>query len=163
MPRRRSGKKIDFVHWATANAFFEALSAPQAATLFAAQHLSETLMRIRGEWVSNFDGLLTGAANSRVTCGIILVPEGTGSTVLWSPETDGDAPWIWWDQINLAYEEYITDVVWSDVTASGRRVIDSKAMRIVRNQEIQCVVEKTNLVASFTANVMLGVRVLSGT
>jgi len=96
MPRRRSGKKIDFVHWAYGNATASALAAgTNGATLFPAQHLPETLLRMRGELMSWGDANLAPGVNARIGCGIILVPEGTGSTVLWSPITDGDAPWIW--------------------------------------------------------------------
>ncbi len=46
-PRRRSGKKIDFLHWTTGFGAFEALAAGTVAgTLISAQHLPETLMRI---------------------------------------------------------------------------------------------------------------------
>ena len=105
---RRSGfeKKIQSVHW-THGVFVEPnLAAGVAASLvLAAQHLSETLMRIRGEWIAAFNGALAGGEGVFVTCGLIQVPEGTGSTVLWSPLTDGDAPWIWRDVFHLLYNE----------------------------------------------------------
>jgi len=91
-----------------------------------------------------------------------LVPEGTSTTVLWSPVTDSDAPWIWWDTLHLMYEEYVVDVIQSVLTSSARRVIDSKAMRIVRNQELQYVVETVNLVSSAPTSIISQVRILSG-
>jgi len=167
MARRRSfGKKIDTVHWTGvfANALGIASAGTQGTTLLPAQHLPETLMRIRGEWTAAMDGALADGSGARVTCGMILVPEGTGTTVLWSPSTDGDAPWIWWDVMHLDYEEYVADVIESTMTASGRRVIDSKAMRRVRNEELQFVVENTDpgALTGSSVNVLVAGRVLSG-
>ena len=96
--------------------------------VFPAQHLPETLLRIRGEWAASFDGALSPSRSGAIAGGLILVPEGTGSTVLWSPITDGDAPWVWWDTFHLMYEEFVTDVVASSQAAARARVIDSKAI-----------------------------------
>jgi len=98
-----------------------------------------------------------------VTAGLILVPEGTGTTVLWSPFTDGDAPWIWYDSSLLAYEEMVTDVVDIPLMTASRRVIDNKAMRIIRNQEVQFVVENTTIGSAASCNARVAGRVLSGT
>jgi len=163
--RRRSGfaKKIETVHWTTSSFASAGLAAGTAAvTIGAAQHLPETLMRIRGEYVAGLDGVQPSNSGILVTQGIIQVPEGTGTTVLWSPFTDGDAPWIWWDSAGLQYEEYVTDVVGTQVTMSVRRTIDSKAMRKIRNTELQWVVENTTMQAAASTNVFGQVRVLSG-
>jgi len=137
MPRRRSGRKIDFTHW-TYNSYVDnALSAgtdAQAPTTFIS-----------------------------VGIGLILVPEGTGTTVLWSPITDGDAPWMWVTYFELAYEEYVTDVIDSPGMTSYREVIDSKSMRVIRNQEVQCVVENATLATAGSVNISLSGRALSGT
>ena len=138
MARRRSGKKIDFVHWTGFSGNVLALSAGTiAVNVFAAQHDPETLMRLRGELTAFIDGLETTGVAFQVSVGLILVPEGTGTTVLWSPFTDADAPWIWYDTMLLAYEEYVTDVLIAPGMPNVRRVIDNKAMRIIRNQEVQ--------------------------
>ncbi len=169
MAHRRGGfsKKIDTVHW-TLGSFVEtgvASGTPVASTVGAAQHLPETLMRIRGEWIATLNGFQATSIGTGVACGMILVPEGTGTTVLWSPITDGDAPWIWWDTAMLMYEEYVADVTQSVMASSMRRIIDSKAMRKVRNRELQFVAENASL-SGFTAsdvNVAGQFRVLSGT
>ncbi len=110
----RHGKKIETVHWTPAIDSTASLSAGTVAvSLLAAQHLPETILRMRGEWSCWLEGAQTGGAGIAMTAGIVLVPEGTGSTVLWSPITDGDAPWIWWDTFMLSYEEYVTDVIWN--------------------------------------------------
>ena len=82
--------------------------------------------------------------------------------MLWSPETDSDAPWFWWDVMNIGYSEQVTDVVDTPGISSGRRIIDSKAMRIMRNQEVQAVVEVVTVEGTSAINVSASVRFLAG-
>jgi len=167
MAHRRSGfaKKIDTVHW---TGLFEVTTGLAAGTVavnaLLAQHLPETLLRIRGEWAAAFSTQLADGTGISITAGLIQVPEGTATTVLWSPLTDSDAPWIWWDTFNLIYGEAVVDVIASQNTLSRARVIDSKAMRKLRNTELQWVVENATLgaMAAGAANVAIGARVLSG-
>ncbi len=162
--RGRHAKKIDIVHWT--GGFFASLGQAAASsvanTLIAAQHLPETLLRIRGEWACTLDGAVGPGVAMQVVAGIILVPEGTGTTVLWSPATDVDAPWIWWDVANLLYNETVADVIGSQETLSRARVIDSKAMRKIRNTELQVVVETLTVQTATPIDASLVVRVLSG-
>ncbi len=166
MARRRTGfqKKIEVVHWTYGS--FSALGLGSGVTVgvnvFPAQHLPETLLRIRGEWAAVFDGALVPSRSSSIAAGLILVPEGTDTTVLWSPITDGDAPWIWWDTFSLIYEEFVVDTIASTEAASGRRVIDSKAMRKVRNMELQFVAEQAGIEGTLAINVFGSIRALSG-
>jgi len=157
-------KKIDTVHWTYGSFATSSLAAGSiAAAMLGAQHLPETLLRVRGEWAALLEGTQTGGQGTAITCGMILVPEGTATTVLWSPVTDGDAPWFWWDTMHLFYEEYVADVVTSDL-AAARRIIDSKAMRKIRNTEVQFVCENTTI-GGFTAasvNVGASARFLAG-
>ncbi len=141
-----------------------AAAAEVAATVLAAQHLSETLMRLRGEWATTLDGAQGAIGAAAVICGLILVPEGTGTTVLWSPNDDGDAPWIWWDVLHLLEEEYVVDVIGTPATNAGRRVIDSKAMRKVRNTELQFVATNAGIAGLTTSpvNVVAAGRALAG-
>ncbi len=167
MARRRTGfqKKIDTVHWTLIQEAAVALSAGTVAFLAsAAQHLPETLLRIRGEWAVALNGAPADASAVIVTAGLIQVPEGTGTTVLWSPNTDGDAPWIWWDAMHLIYQEATTDVMHSTMVASGRRIVDSKAMRKIRNTELQFVVENVTVAGLGSAPIDCAItaRVLSG-
>ena len=135
-----------------------------ALNALAAQHLPETLLRIRGEWALSSTASIAGNNGAAICMGLILVPEGTGTTALWSPITDGDAPWIWWDCMHLIYEEYVANVVQSSQTSSGRRVIDSKAMRKVRNSELQLVVENATIsgMSALSVNAVATGRVLAG-
>ena len=165
MARRGSfAKKIDTVHWTGFSSLLTTAAGTVGINALAAQHLPETLLRIRGEWAAWPSAGLSDAAGARMTAGLILVPEGTDTTVLWSPVTDSDAPWIWWDTIVCAYEEFVTDVVWSSNVLDGRRVIDSKAMRKVRNTELQLVVENETLtgLTAMSLRASVSARVLSG-
>jgi len=163
MARRRSAKKIDFVHWTGFSDTELAFTAgTAAATLAAAQHEPETIMRIRGNIMAYTDGALSPGGLVSLAVGFILVPEGTGTTVLWSPFTDPDAPWIWIECFNVGYEEAVIDVVDVPGITSYRSVIDNKAMRISRNQEVQVVYENTTLDAAMTVNIAVAGRFLSG-
>jgi len=165
MARRRSGfeKKIDTVHWTYGSWSFGALAAgTAAATVLAAQHLPETLLRTRGGVSLTMDGALVPGSGASVAMGLILVPEGTGTTVLWSPITDGDAPWFWWDTFELLYEEAVTDVIASQNTLSARLVIDSKAMRKARNTEVQFVAENATIQTAASVNIFGAARFLAG-
>ena len=164
MARRRSGKKIDFVHWTGMGTAFGALAAGTiGATGLAAQHDPETLLRYRGTVAGWLSGVPADGVWVTVSLGMILVPEGTGATVLWSPFTDADAPWIWFEEFDLAYDEYVTDVVDAPTLTAYRSRIDNKAMRIVRNQEIQFVAENTSVATGASVNVSMRGRILSGT
>ena len=161
---RGRGRKIDFKHWTA-----QAVTAPSLAagtvgvTVLSAQHLPETLLRTRGEWCGWLEGVQTGGAGVILTAGLILVPEGTGSTVLWSPVTDSEGPWLWWDTFSLGYEEYVMDVIQASQVSSARRVIDSHAMRKVVNMELQAVFENVTGIGASSVNAQLNVRVLAGT
>ena len=164
---RRSGfaKKIEVVHWTGAAGEFVTQAAGTAAgLLFAAQHLPETLLRIRGEWVCGLTSSLANGQGAQISMGIIQVPESTGTTVLWSPFTDSDAPWIWWDSMSFIYREYVVDAIASTPASSARRVIDSKAMRKLRNTELQLVIENTTIPAltATAVDANLNVRILAG-
>ncbi len=164
MPRRRSGKKIDFLHWTYGNKSFANQQAGTAAgSVQTAQHLPETLMRTRGEYIASLDGNEVPGVSANIGLGLILVPEGTGSTVLWSPITDGDAPWYWVDYFSIGYEEPVADVIGSPIISFVRRIVDSKAMRIVKNMEQQLVIENVTVAGALGVNVLFQARFLSGT
>ena len=163
MARPRFAKKIDTVHWTGFSGVAGGFSVGTiAVNMLPAQHLPETILRIRGEALVYLDGAQTPGGLAQVAMGLILVPDGTGATVLWSPVTDGTAPWIWFDTFHVGYEEYVTDVISSQVASGARRVIDSKAMRKVRNRELQLVVENVTRLSAVSVNVVLAGRVLSG-
>ena len=163
--RGRFAKKIQTVHWTYGSFEFSALSAgASAVNVLAAQHLPETLLRFRGEWIATFASAGIPNRAVAVSIGLILVPEGTASTVLWSPITDGDAPWIWWDTFHLSYQEMVVDVIGTQIAMGGRRVIDSKAMRKSKNMELQAVAEQATILSASGADVDVAgsLRVLAG-
>ena len=163
---RRSGfaKKIDNVHWTYGSFASLAFSAGTiASTVYGAQHLPETLLRIRGEVMGYVDGTSVPGGLTAVGMGLIQVPEGTGATVLWSPITDGDAPWIWVSYAMLGYEEGVTDVIANQTAMGFRREIDNKAMRKQRNTEIQWVCENATVASALSVNISGQVRMLHGT
>ncbi len=166
MPNFRRGrfpKKIDTVHWTYGSFTFLAQGAGTAAVnVLAAQHLPETLLRIRGEVVVGIDGLQAPPLMVGIGIGLIQVPEGTGSTVLWSPISDGDAPWIYVDYFAIGYEEMVADAVVVNELMGARRVIDSKAMRKIRNTEIQAVIENGTIQGAMAVNLVGNIRVLAG-
>jgi len=160
----RHGKKIHYTHWTGFEATFLALGAgSSAATVGAALHEPETLLRTRGSLVCYVDAVQAPSAMAQVAIGIIPVPEGTGTTVLWSPITDSDAPWLYYSRFVVGWEEGVTDVI--EVAGLGiyRETVDSKAQRILRNQETQCVIEQTTLNGAVSVNATLTGRFLSGT
>ena len=168
MARARSrgfAKTINQVHWTYGSFNVAAQTAGTVATnVYAAQHLPETLMRLRGEWSCYLDGVQAPGNASAVTVGMILVPDGSSTTVTWSPVTDGDAPWLWWDVFHLGYEEMVTDVIAAQDALARHRVIDSKVMRKIRNREVQFVAEVvTTLGSGVAVNIQGSFRGLFGT
>ena len=159
----RHGKKISFTHWTGIQMTLSAFAAgTSASNLLAAQHEPETLLRIRGNLLTYVDGQEAPGVSALISVGMILVPEGTGTTVLWSPFTDADAPWVWYETFSLGYEEYVTDVIDCPGASSAATVIDNKAMRIMRNQELQMVWENTTVSSALSVNSFGAARVLSG-
>jgi len=164
MPRRRGfAKKISYTHWTYGSWFSLQGAGTGAINVLPAQHEPETLLRIRGTNLAYIDAASVPGKLVSVGVGLIAVPEGTGTTVLWSPITDGDAPWIWADYFEIGYEEMVTDVVDVPGLTSYRSVIDNKAMRILRNQEVQFVLENATILTASNVNVSGSARFLSGT
>ena len=162
MPRSFSRGRPANRHWTGFTGSAGSMAAGNAAvTLNAAQHNPETLMRMRGSVTAYVDGVQAPGTGAIISLGIIQVPEGTGTTVLWDPGTDLDAPWIWFDCFLLAYEEYVTDVIDSPGMTSYRSVIDSKSMRRLRNTELQLVFNNTTFSSALSINALVAGRLLT--
>ncbi len=161
--RQRFQKKIQNVHWTGFNASALALAAAgtAAVTLANAQHLPETILRTRGQSFATIDALSNPGILMRYGIGFAQVPEGTGSTVLWAPLTDSDAPWFWYVTGFVQYEEGVSDAT-SFEGSFDRQEIDSKAMRIVRQREIQVVFETAAISSTAPMNLAVAGRFLSG-
>ncbi len=164
-PRTRFQKKIDSVRWigfTTSSTFLSVAAGTQAVLVTSAGIVPETLLRIRGNWACWPDGTGAPGRAAIITIGIAQVPEGTGTTVLWSPFTDPEAPWIYYDEVVLAQEEVVADNIAAQSVLSYRRMIDNKAMRKLRNREIQIVVENTTIAAALPVDIYVGGRMLFG-
>ncbi len=122
-----------------------------------------TLLRMRGEVMGWKDGVSTPPLGGQVTYGIILVPEGSGTTIQFDPVSDANAPWLLYGQAHLGYEEMVADVIDVPGLTSFRHVIDNKAMRIIRpDVEMQFVVANTNTFGAMPINLKYGIRWLQG-
>ncbi len=161
---RGSGRRRD-VHWANFNETFLALSAGTVAAqigLLPAGGHPETVVRIRGELMAFVDGAQAPGGLADVAVGVILAQEGLGTTVISSPITDADAPWLWFERFTLGYEEMVTDVVDVPSLTGVRRVIDNKAMRILRpDQELQVVAQNVTIGTAIAVNISVVGRILS--
>jgi len=151
--------------WDGANYLF----APQAAGSSALNYITaadtppETLLRLRGEVVCYLDGTAGPGILVEVGLGIALVPEGSSTTVLWSPLTDVSAPWWMYERFSIGYEEMVTDVVSVQGLPVFRRQVDVKGMRIIRpDVEAQIVIEVATLLTTDAVNLSFSSRVLFG-
>jgi len=162
--RSRFPKKIDNLRWDGWNLSALSFGAGQSASVFrSAGTLPETLMRLRGNFLGYLDGTQAPGALVLISVGIILVPEATGSTVLWSPVADDNAPWLWYTSFHLGYEEYVTDVIDAVGAPVYRETIDNKAMRRIRSDvEVQIVFENTTIGSAASVNLVTSGRLLQG-
>ncbi len=164
MAVRRRQRKIDQTRWVNSSFIFGAFSAGTvAATVLAAQSSNDTILRTRGILRAWLDSTQAPGVGVDVAVGMCVVPDGPGTTVLWSPVTDANAPWFWYTRFTLAYEEMVTDVIDVPGMTSFTEVIDSKAMRkIPPDSEVQVVAENVTLLAAGSINVCSGSRMLLG-
>ena len=159
------GKVIDNLRWSGGVALFgSALGAGTAAlTVLAAGVPRETIMRTRGEVTVALDSVSIPGALILVSMGMVLVPEGTGTTVVWDPFSDAEAPWFWFRETVLGYEEMVADVIDIPGLTSSRIVVDSKAMRRANvDEEAQFVITNTTLIAAKAINFGASFRFLLG-
>ncbi len=167
MPRRHRSDhtpKIQNLRWIGGRQSFAALSAGTSATTFiTAAATTDTIMRIRGEVVGYIDGASAPVKWIEIGLGCILMPAGQGTTVVLSPITDPDAPWLFYERFTLGFEEMVTDVIDVPGITTFRADVDVKAMRILRPEtEVQIVVENATIGGAGSANVALSSRVLLG-
>ena len=164
MARRRGGKTIDSVRWAQMTADTN-LSAGTVGVQLLSQILGirSTVLRVRANVEASIEGVQAGGARVRVGMGLIIRPEGTGTTVLQSPLTDPNADWFWYESFVLGYEEMVTDVVDVPGLSNFRSVVDNKSMRRWQgDEEIQLVVENLTLSSASSVRVSLSGRILLG-
>ena len=143
--RRRSGgheKVIDIIRWAGSNHISLGQTAGSIAQTFITDGARETILRIRGELVVWMDNAAATAALIDVAIGLLVVQAGSGTMVIQAPITDPEAPWLLYERMTIGYEEMVTDVIDVPQLTAVRRVIDNKAMRILKpGREVQLVIE----------------------
>ncbi len=150
---RSFAKKIDNLRWIGFNGSFGALASgsTSAFTMLGATAMPDTIMRTRGQILVYVDSTQAPGVSSRVGIGMVAVPEGQSTTVIWSPLTDPNAPWFWYTSFAIGYEEMVTDVIDAPITAY-RETIDSKAMRrLAADVEVQVVIESATVLGAGVA------------
>ncbi len=171
MPRRRSrghsagDRQMQSTRWDGGGFTFLAFSAGTIGgnQVTADELPPETILRVRGEIVCYLDSTITPPKLVDIAIGMALVPEGTSATVQWSPITDPQAPWFFYERFTVGYEEVVTDVIDVPGITSFRKSIDDKAMRIIRpGVEVQTVAENVTLGGAATVNIRGNVRFLFG-
>ena len=132
MAHQRGSKKITRTRWfSTSNSFLGLAAGEAAINVRGDVAVAETWLRFRGRWTAWLDATPAAGDAVLVTMGLIVVSAGLGTTVLSSPFSQGDAAWLWWDQVLLAYDEISSNNPTYDI-GSARGEIDNKAMRILR-------------------------------
>ena len=159
MARRRSGKKIDNLRWlGFGQQFFAQAAGTAGVTILSATTMPDTIMRTRGSLLAYVDAASAPPKAGDIAVGMIVVPEGTGSTI-----TDANAPWFWYSRFTIGYEEMVTDVISVQEAQGYREVIDSKAMRrSPPDTEVQLVVENVTIAGAIAVNVSVLGRILVG-
>jgi len=161
----RPPKKITTLRWKGVKASALGLSAGSVASVaLAAESFPDTVMRTRGELVGTLDGVQPGTGIlTRWSFGLVCVPEGTSSTVIWSPIADANAPWFVYATGHLGYDEYVDDVVQGGAMSSFRMDIDSRAMRkCPPDMELQAVFEQETIAGASPVNLAFAGRILLG-
>ena len=160
----RPVKKITNTLWELSNGVSEGLGAGAVGFNFSSAGTQpSTLLRIRGEIVAWIDGASAAAKGVYVSYGIILVPEGSGTTVRFNPQTDANAPWLLYGSGFIGYDEPVADAVDVPGITSFRHVIDNKAMRIIRpDVEMQLVITNTTVAGAVSVNAAYEMRWLQG-
>ena len=166
MATRRSNfpPKMQEIRWAGAQHGFFAMAAGTAAQVMVTDGSKETILRIRGSLVSWVDATQAPGGITEVAVGAFVVQAGSGTTVIQSPLSDADAPWLFFERWLMGYEEMVTDVIDVPGITSYRKVIDTKAMRILRpGREVQLVAQVSSLSGAQSVNIHFGFRMLLGT
>ena len=165
LPPARVGKKLDHTNWQYSSGAAASIGAGSSVGLNFSSVGTQptTLLRIRGEVMAHADGVLAPGVGAHVTYGIILVPEGSGSTVRFNLVADANAPWLLYGAGYVGYDEAVLDVVGIQQALMFRHVIDNKAMRIIRpDLEMQFVIENTTALGGITITFSYQLRWLQG-
>ena len=156
---------IHTTRWDASTVIFSAIAAgTQAVNVLPAGRPPETVLRTRGHGLVYVDGVQTpDGMRVLVSMGLVIVPQGQGTTVIWDPFGDPNAPWFWFHEEVLAYEEMVVDVIDSPLCTAARIEVDSKAMRKANDdEEVQFVMTNTTLGTASSVNASIAFRFLIG-
>ena len=161
---QRPAKKIHTLRWdGLQGAALAQAAGSVGVNILAAGGDPETIMRIRGEFFSGIDAAGAPGVFVLISAGLILVPEGQGTTVIWDPFNDVNAPWIWFAEFTVGHEERVTDTLHDTQLMSKRVHIDNKAMRKASpDEELQLVITNSTLASAGSVNSSLAGRILLG-
>ncbi len=169
MARRRftsgRGQRLSrrWLEWSTGSGFFNQAAGTRGVSLASATTLKDTIMRTRVNLTCSVDGAVGTAIAAEISVGMWIVPEGTATTVLADPFSDGNADWFYYSSFLIAYEETVVDVLAVPAISGYREIIDVKAMRIGDSDtEIQAVVTNTTISGAMNINLHMAGRFLLG-
>ena len=157
---RRTGRRADYA-WNGGSFIVNDLTSTKQVAGMVTVNQSATLVRTRGEILFALDGAADGVATA-IGLGMIVGNDDqftAGATAFPSPISDLDADWLWHGFILLrAFTASQSETLGSQV---GRIMIDSKAMRKVRqNDQVGLVMEASALAGSPSADGVIAARFL---
>ncbi len=157
---RGSGRKTDYT-W-SGNTFSQDAQGT-AVTINALTTINQagTIVRNRGELLVSIDGPVDGD-KAVAAFGLIIASDSqvaAGATAFPSPATDLDANWLW-----HSFATMLVQAAGDDGTISTRLMIDSKAMRKVKqNDQLVLVADMVRESGTPTVDYAGGIRSLLGT
>ena len=161
MARGASGRRTDYIWNGTGVGLSISSGGSQLSDITGQFGAAGTIFRVRGELLASIDSPTDGA-KVLITAGIIRITEeqlAVGITAVPNPLADLDADWLWHGFVPLMF---VTPDAASG-EAAGRLVIDSKAMRKMRQGELLgMVVDSNALTGTDAVDIVFGVRILFG-
>jgi len=144
--RQARGRRADYRwrEWAGSVSSLTTDNSTQATLISASSTFSDTLMRLRGNFVCWLRAAQAGGDITQVAAGIMFVGKGVTATV--TPLTEGSASWIWYERFHLFAE--VATLGGGQMAGSSlfRSVIDGKAMRKRRpDEDLLFVIETSNV------------------
>ena len=160
---RGSGRRTDYVWNGVQNSLTVTSGSLNAITVITVTQPG-IIMRLRGSIVASLDSP-TENEKTAVAMGIIRTTEeqiAVGVTAIPNPGLDLDADWIWHSFLPLQAVLDVTTGVGS-TEQSGRLIVDSKAMRKMRQSEsLTYVVDNAAVSGTPEIDVTFGIRALFG-
>jgi len=158
-------KTIHTTRWAATSVSADSLAAGSVAVgpVLAAGAPAETILRTRGTGIVHVNTATAPGKGVLISMGLVIVPQGQGTTVIWDPFGDPNAPWMWFQEVFVGYEEMVTDVVDVPTLTGARFIVDSKAMRKANeDEELQFVVTNTTISTAVAVDIRVAYRFLLG-